>query len=150
MNASTVALVALTLVLLLWIGLSIARTASTRYLQSVAAAYEAHYQSFRDNEAGEIPPVQWDFTKGKLVPIPPDEIVLDSSPAISGRERSSDVQASQVQVHLVSKDAAPLVPFWVSGLAVGKKLAKISPLLFHGVFAGIAIALGMIVLKLRM
>ncbi len=150
MNASSVVLVILTLVLLLWIGLSITRTATTRYFQKVSAAYDTYYQANR-SEAGEMPPpARWDFGKGKLVPIPPEEIAVDSSSVSPDPEHSFYPEAQQMQVHLVREGEAAPAPFWVLGLAFGKKLARISPLLFHGGFAALAIGLGVIALKLRM
>lgn len=139
-NASSAATWGLVFVVVAWIGLTVVRAASTRYLHNIESAYAEHYRSHADQPGEMPPPVRWDFEQGQLVPIPADEVVVDSSEA-EGEGR--------LYAHRVEEAEAKPAPYWTMGLAVGKRLSKIPPLWFHGAFAVVTMAIALLVWTLR-
>ena len=128
MNSSALALGSLVIIIIAWVGLSFVRGATARYFRRVAESYEDYYSAAAAGAEDAPPPAKWNFRSHELEPISPDDpnIRVDSSGMAYG---------------LISEAEERQLPLWIAGLAVGKRLLDISPVLFHSIFAVVTLLL---------
>ena len=144
MSASNLALSALVVVVLSWVGLTVwQQTALLRVeqmspkIRAAADSLGEHYQA-----RGELPPpVYWSLRDERLVEYLADEVTWTEGTG----ETPAGVAAPQFATVRSSSSGGERWPVWAWGLAVG----YVPRLLFHGLFAGSTVWLALLWLRLR-
>ena len=113
----------LLIVLAAWVGFSLWRFAGARLLLLMEASYRAHHLRVAQNPDEAPPAVQWDFEQQRLVEVPASEV----------SERAEEPAAPKRAIR------KPASGFPLS--AYGIILARIPALVFHGLFAAVALSL---------
>ena len=144
MSASNLALSALIVVVLAWVGLTVWQQTALARVEQMSPKIRAAADSLseRYQARGELPPpVYWSLRDERLVEYPAEEVTWTEGTG----ETPAGVAAPQFATVSSSTSGGERWPVWAWGLAVG----YVPRLLFHSLFAGLVVGLTLLWIRLR-